>query len=105
MVAAVVATWTRDQNTAVAQHSDDGKKGFSMFRYRLRTLIWLTVLGPPVLAVAWLWGVPAFMLLFWPKTPNEDMVAAIAKSVVCAIAAIGFWTWSFYLRPMLKDRS
>ena len=24
-----------------------------MFRYRLRTLIWLTILGPPVLAGAW----------------------------------------------------
>ena len=69
-----------------------------MPRYKLRTLLIVLALGPMVLALAWQWGGPAFVFLFWPKNPNEDMIAACAKAVLCAIAAMGFCMWSVRLQ-------
>ena len=78
---------------------------FNKMRYKLRTLLIVLALGPAVLASAWQWGVPVFVFLFWPKNPSEDMIAAVAKSVLCAIAAIFLWTLSFRLQPTPNGRS
>src|SRR5262245_18141487 len=69
-------------------------------QFRLRTLLIVLAIGPPSLALAWVWGVPVFVFLIWPKTPNEDVISAFVKSALCAIAAIMILTVrSFYLRP------
>jgi len=59
-----------------------------MIRYKLGTLVWLTTVGPPMLARAWLWCrqliVDALILL---------MCEFFAAAILVAVLAIGKLAW------------
>ena len=63
-----------------------------MFRYRLRTLLILLAIGPPVLAVLWFWFVPAVVFWVMPKTFAMAVVTGAVNVIVCmAVGVFLFW--------------
>jgi len=70
--------------------------------YRLRTLVILTAVGPPVLAAIWFWGLPAFVYWASPQTYKAAIVNGIAGTVVIMFGTVLLYWWWQYLSQRAK---
>jgi len=64
-------------------------------RYRLRTLVLLTAIVPPLLAALWFWGLSAFVFWIMPKNMGWAIVIGITNGLgSMLIAALAQWWWA-----------
>ena len=67
-------------------------------RFRLRTLVLLTALGPPLLAGFWFWGLPALLWWLMPKTFAAAVVIGIGNGVgFMFVGVLAQWWWAAYV--------
>jgi hypothetical protein len=69
-------------------------------RYRLRTLVLLTAIVPPLLAAGWFWGKPLLAAIaYYLRSPIELIDTALELAVIVGLPVFAFFAlfWMFAL--------
>jgi hypothetical protein len=73
-------------------------------RYRLRTLVIATAIGPPLLAAIWFWGLAVFLFWLMPKNQTWAIVIGVVNGAgFMLLGALWQWWWATYVARRPKQ--